>query len=154
MKWIPRFVVFVASFLIGIAAAPVVDSRPCGEIVDEVSLPVPIAVEAHPLQAEDLPGLWKGTWGYNRAQCTIKIDRVDGEKFYGTLTKGEAKITLEGTFDVRLRTVHFREIKVIAYGEYSGWSLGTNDGSFSSDGHVLMGTGTDAYGTYGWEAAK
>jgi hypothetical protein len=136
---------FFGALAIGIAAGYLADGRT--EVVDELR-------EFHPIPAENLVGLWSGTWGYNRERCTIEIERVDGEKFYGTLKKEGAEIALAGTLDPDGRRVFFRETRVLNLGMYSGWSLGTNTGSFSPDGRTLTGTGTDERGQYGWDAWK
>lgn len=147
---------FFATFAIGIAVGLFFDER--REIIVAVeaprALPITRTFEPVAVNAADLVGVWTGTWGYNRAHCTIEIDRIDGKNFYGTLTKGDAEIALEGTIDVNGRTVTFRETEVLQYGSYSQWSLGTNSGAFSTDGRTLTGTGTDKWGTYGWDASK
>jgi hypothetical protein len=151
---------FVGALVLGIAVGSLTDDReeiavmqaPCRSSQNRVveSIPVrPVAV-----QVEDLVGVWKGTWGYGREFCTIEIRRIDGNRFSGTLRKEGAEIAFAGTLDPDERTVFFRETKVLKLGEYSGWSLGTNAGSFSSDGRTLTGTGTDKWGTYGWDATK
>lgn len=148
---------FFGALAIGIAAAYVAGGLTEQPVAVEVSYtlsPVP-AVEVVPVRAEDLVGVWTGTWGYGRELCTIEIERIDGEKFYGTLRKEGAVITFAGEFDAELRRVFFREIKVLKLGAHmSEWSLGTNSGSFSPDGRTLTGTGTDKWGTYGWDASK
>jgi hypothetical protein len=147
---------FFAAFLIGIAVGLFFDERRDIVMALESPGPLPITRTFEPVavSAEDLVGVWKGTWGYNRAFCTIEIDRIEARKFYGTLKKGNAEIAIAGTIDLNGRTVSFRETKVLDYGEYSQWSLGKNSGAFSADGRTLTGTGTDKWGTYGWDASK
>ena len=115
------------------------------------------SVDYVPVRTESLVGVWKGAWGYGDGgeNCRIEIDRIDGKKFYGTLRKEGAEITIEGTLDPKLRRVFFHETKVLKLGpEMSEWSLGTNSGQFSPNGRVLSGTGTDRWGSYSWVASK
>jgi hypothetical protein len=104
------------------------------------------------IRAQDLIGVWNGKWA--QGDCTVVIDRVDGDKFYGTLTENDAKVALVGTVDKEARSVFLHETKVLSIGEYATWSLGTNSGSFSGDGQTLTGTGTDKWGSYVWELTK
>lgn len=146
---------FVGALVIGIAVGYSPDER---RKILTAKAPVgflPLqAAEPTAVTAEDLVGVWRGTWGYNRADCTIEIHRTQGNKFWGTLRKGKAKVSLAGTLEAVSRTVSFRETKVVSHGEYHPWSLGTNTGSFSRDGRTLTGTGSDEYGSYGWNASK
>ena len=116
--------------------------------------PLPLPLEPAPVDAEDMVGVWKGTWCYNRAACTITIERTNADKFYGKLRKEDAEIAIAGTLDAKTRTISFKETKVLKLGVYAGWSLGTNTGSFSLDGRSLTGTGTDKHGMYFWDASK
>ena len=115
--------------------------------------PVPYA-EPVQVWADDLEGVWTGTWDRNQVPCIVEIKRVEGNKFYGTLEVDEAKVTFEGTFHAKDRRVFFRETKVVTLGDYGEWSLGTNSGSFSFDGRTLSGTGVDRWGTYNWNVTK
>lgn len=148
---------FVAALAIGILVGYVANGASSVVSVDtpcaSSSAPLPI-FEPAPVTAESLRGIWKGTWGYNRAACTIEIRQIDGEKFYGTLRKGHAVINFEGEVDANSRTISFRETEVIKHGEYRPWSLGTNTGTFSLDGRSLTGAGSDKYGMYSWDAEK
>ena len=110
-------------------------------------------VEDVPVRAADLRGLWTGTWGHGES-CTIEIRRIDGKQFYGSLRQEGVEITIVGTLDTDARTVFFHETKVLKLDSYSEWSLGTNIGSFSSDGRTLTGTGIDKWGTYDWNVSK
>ncbi len=151
---------FFAALTIGATAAyiagPRLEEFTVAELpqVSYTAAPIPVEPEV-PVRAEDLVGTWKGTWGYDRELCTIEIKRIDGNKFYGTLHKDGAVITLAGTFHADDRRVFFRETKVVKLGsEMSEWSLGTNSGSFSPNGLSITGTGTDRWGTYNWDASK
>ena len=106
-------------------------------------------------RGEDLRGSWRGTWGYDSAPSVIDIDRVDGDKFYGTLRKEGAVIAIEGKYDRETGKLSFRETRVVKLGpDMSEWSLGKDTGSLSPDGLTISGTGVDQWGTYGWALAK
>lgn len=118
------------------------------------NLSVPRRVEAIKVEAEDLAGVWRGTWDHSQVPATLTIKQVDGNKFSGILKQAEAEIALSGTFDEGDRRVFFHETKVLQIGAYSEWSLGTNSGGFSADGRTLSGTGVDKWGAYRFELTK
>ena len=130
------------SFILGVADAPV-----CREVIPPVFEPAPVTVDS-------MVGVWTGKWDKDQAYCTITIDRVRGDDFYGTLRKSGAVVKFKGTLDSASRTVLIKETKVISHGSNGRWSLGTNTGAFSLDGRRITGTGTDEYGTYFWDVAK
>ena|SRR3982750_4195393 len=156
MKRIVNVFAFVVAFVLGTLTAslfwyqswhevPAVDERP---IVEHIYNTVP------PGPPEDLLGTWKGTWDHDSGDCTILIDRVDGNKFSGTLKKDGAVILFEGTFDPVTRYLQFNETKVVRLGAYSVWSLGKNIGNLSYDGRYLSGTGRDKWGEYTWHISR
>ena len=146
---------FFGALAIGIASGYIADDRRVIVAVEPPHALEPVPVHAVAVRAEDLRGVWSGTWGYGRESCTIEIDRIKGEKFYGTLRKEGAEIVIAGSLDPDGRKVYFRETRVLRLGpEMSEWSLGTNLGSFSPDARTLTGTGSDKCGTYGWDASK
>ena len=158
MRKAAAVVSFFGAFLIGALPAYLADwdSEETGKVEVTYNLThFPTRSEVAAVRAEDLLGEWHGSWGYERDTCTIEIKRVDGVKFYGTLKKEGAVITLEGYIDPVMRHVHFKETKVVRLGPaMSMWSLGLNSGNFSADGRTLSGEGTDEFGTYGWNATK
>ena len=145
---------FFGALAIGILSAYIANGPQQILLADAPLALSPLPIEPAPIDTADMVGVWKGTWGYNRAPCAITIDRIDGAKFYGTLRKEDAVIALAGTLDATTRTISFKETKVLKLGVYSSWSLGTNTGSFSLDGRTLTGTGTDKNGMYFWDASK
>ena len=164
MRKVGALISFLAAFLIGAVPGYLMSSSSeaaaygppeVGDVsVTYVLTPMP-SHNAVGVNAEDLVGVWRGTWGYGSETCTIEIDRVDGVKFFGTLRKEGAVITLEGYIDPARRLVHFKETRVVRLGPaMSEWSLGLNSGTFSVDGRTLAGEGTDEWGTYGWSAKK
>ena len=116
--------------------------------------PMPARGDAVRVNAEDLVGVWRGTWDHAGVPCTLEITRVEGNRFYGILKEREAEVAFVGTIDEGERRVFFHETKVIALGAYGEWSLGTNSGAFSADGKTLGGTGIDKWGTYQWNVTK
>jgi len=140
---------FFLAFTIGALPTILIGDSECREAVP----PIPI-FEPAPVHAEAMVGVWRGSWDKDRAACTLTIDRVDGERFYGTLRKRGAEVTFVGTLDPNSRTVAINETKVLNHGAHRRWSLGTNTGSFSLDGRTMTGTGSDEYGMYFWDATK
>jgi hypothetical protein len=158
---------FLAAFVLGVAAVYFVSFLI--EPVDVAALldvPAPsqetschfARFRSVPVQAEDLRGRWTGTWAYDGEQypydVEFDIDRVDGNKFYGTLRQEGAEIAFVGTVDADARSIYFRETKVIKLGAFSQWSLGRNFGSFSTDGQTLNGRGKDEWAPFGWKVQK
>ncbi len=159
MKWIARVFVFVGALAIGTFAASLFLSRDSG--LSNGTLPVarvltnPVAPPRAPIRAENLLGTWKGTWGRNDGDCTIEIERVKGNAFYGTLRKQGAVVRFEGTLDAKTRTLRFDETKVVRLGAHmTEWSLGKNSGTISDDGRILVGEGHDKWGKYDWSASN
>jgi hypothetical protein len=108
-----------------------------------------------PLSAQNLLGTWKGNWGRNEGECTLRIHHVDGDTFYGTLLKEGAEIRFEGTFNPTTRMLSFQETRVVRLGaRMYEWSLGKNTGVMSRDGRILVGTGHDKWGQYSWAASN
>ena len=113
-----------------------------------------LPAEEVPVYAEDLVGVWRGTWDHTQVPATLTISRTEGNKFYGVLRQREAEIAFTGTIDESDRRVFFHETKVMKIGAYGEWSLGTNSGAFSADGDTLTGTGVDKWGTYQFNLTK
>jgi hypothetical protein len=149
MKWIARVFVFVAALVLGTFAGSLFAG-------DEALTNVrPPHNSYAPLTTQSLLGSWNGTWGYDDGECTLEITSVDGNDFYGTLKKEGAEIRFEGTFDPGTRHITLNETEVVTLGGLPGrWSLGTNKGIMSPDGRILVGTGNDEWGNYGWAASN
>ncbi len=149
--FLSRAFCFVATFMIGVLPSYLGsnNSPECRESLP----PVPIFKPA-PVRAENMVGVWKGSWDEDQVNCTITINRTEGDRFYGTLRKGGAEVAFVGTLDTNSRTVAINETKVIKHGSHGRWSLGTNTGTFSLDGRSLSGTGSDEYGMYFWDVTK
>lgn len=147
---------FLGALAIGTLAAFLVPSTAAEPAAVSYRLgPVPAAIErVIPVRAEDLVGVWRGTWDHGQHPCTLEISRVEGNKFYGILKENEAEVAFSGTIDSGDRRVFFHETKVNRLGAYSEWSLGTNSGAFSPDGRTLAGSGIDKWGVYKWKLTK
>jgi hypothetical protein len=158
MKWIARIFVFTIALVFGTFAASLFwDSSRQEVTAVAADVPVriaPIAAVKTPIGAESLLGSWKGTWDHNNGDCTIEIDRVNGNAFYGTLRKEGAVVLFEGKFNPETRILSFNETKVVRLGPYTEWSLGENSGFISPDGRTLVGSGRDKWGWYGWTASN
>ena len=134
-----------ASFILGTFAAALIGY--------ETTPPATRVEMSGPQHAEVLRGTWVGNWGRSQAECTIEIDRIEGNTFHGTLTKERAQIRFQGTFDPATGALHFDEIAVLSLGDYGEWSLGRNKGFISPDGQFIAGVGTDEWGSYYWSAS-
>ena len=147
---------FLGALAIGTLAAFFVPSTAAEPVAVSYRLaPMRTVIErAVPVQAEDLVGVWRGTWDHGQVPCTIEISRVEGNRFYGILRENDAEVAFSGTIDSGDRRVFFHETKVVRLGAYGEWSLGTNSGAFSADGRTLAGTGIDKWGTYEWRLTK
>ena len=144
---------FVA-LVIGIASVYIADSR---REVAAVAAPAEFKVTAvakTSITTQMLLGSWTGTWGDDVDNCTIEINRVDGNKFYGTLRQEGAEVAFSGTFDRETRKVFIHETKVLKLGEYGGWLLGENTGVISADGLSMNGTGRDEQDEYVWSLSQ
>jgi len=149
---------FLGALAIGMATAGLfaadVEAEPAVTVTYKLT-PMPNRVDPVWVQAEDLVGVWRGTWDHAGVPATLTIKRTEGNRFSGILKQGEAEVAFAGTIDERDRRIFFHETKVVQLGsEYGEWSLGTNSGAFSADGNILSGTGIDRWGTYQWTMTK
>jgi serine/threonine protein kinase len=111
----------------------------------------PPAQTVEPLKSSnvDLKGTWSGTYGPMNYPTKLIIKNHDGDKLEGTLEQGTFRVTFDGTYDSRSRTITMKQTE--ALGE-QGWSLGEDRGTLSEDGRKMTGTGKDAIGgTFGIE---
>jgi len=152
---------FVGALVIGVAASAwfveMTSLTVSGDWLTITTVNAPDVAVPAPVRAENLLGHWKGSWNYWETKTltfTIDIDRVDGDKFYGTLSQDGAEIAFEGKFVADSRRVFFHETKVIKLGHYSGWLFGTYNGSLTEDGQLLSGHGMDSWDGYDWAVIK
>jgi len=144
-----------AAYFTGVLTTPtLVELKPdFGEGNNFFNAPPDTAEVTVRIEAKDLIGRWRGTFGYDDEEAMIYIDRVEGNKFYGSLTVQGAQVALEGTVDSE--GIYFRETNVLTIDKSLGkWSLGKDRGTFSSDGKTMSGEGQDEYGLYGWSMTK
>jgi hypothetical protein len=146
--------IVVAGLFAAEAVVAVAEPMPQVRVTYTLTEPAFEPRKAVEVQAKDLRGTWRGTWGYDHDACTVEIKRVNGDQIFGTLYKDEAVISIVGEFDAEGQRVLLRETKVMSLGVYDEWSLGTNTGTFSANGRMLSGTGIDKWGTYNWSVTK
>ena len=133
---------FFMTLVIGVAAVLIADSRTdVAAVQGPAELPA-AAPASKPVKMETLLGKWTGKWDHAFVDCTIEINRIDGENFYGTLRENGAEIALAGTLDQKTKRITIHETKVLALGNYTEWSLGEDTGELS-DGLWMSGTGID-----------
>lgn len=142
----------VFSFLLAFSIAVVVVSfvGTSTKVAVESGPPVISVAAPAPFEMRMLVGKWAGKWDHDYADCTVQIDRVAGDGFYGTLSKNRARIAISGTVNRKTGKVTIHETKVLTTGDYSWWSLGENSGVISTDGLTMSGTGHDKNGEYDW----
>jgi len=140
---------FLIALMIGVAAVFFADSRTDVAVVQAPTEPAVSSPVSKPVKMETLLGKWTGKWDHSFVDCTVEIERIDGEEFYGTLRENGAEIALTGTLDQKTKKVTIHETKVLSLGNYTEWSLGEDMGTLS-DGLWMSGTGTDKWGKYDW----
>ena len=102
----------------------------------------------------DLRGTWTGTYGPMGNKATLVIKNHTGKSFDGVLEQGPIHVAFEGT--IQGTSLTMKQTKVIS-GE--GWNLGEDNGTISSDGKQMSGTGKDEFGgsfglTYQWSFSR
>lgn len=107
-----------------------------------------------PVQASDMVGKWEGVFGQEQYACTLDIEGVDGDRFYGTLRQKGAEIRVIGTIDPVSHDISFLETKILSLGSFPSWSLGTDRGALSYDGNSILGTGVGGTITYKWSFSR
>ncbi len=101
---------------------------------------------ASPLQ---IVGTWSGEFGSGKA--TLSITHQFNDSFKGILIyehwwNGTAKVAINGNIEPTSNEVIIRELEVIS----GYWRLGENQGTLSSDGRRLFGSGKDRKDLYKW----
>ena len=139
---------------IGLAAVYIADSRQEVSVVDGPAVITSTLATQTLINPESLAGEWRGTFGYNSGACTIEINRVRGDTFYGFLRKNGAKIAIFGTVEPETRKVLIQETAIFEVGDEGGWTLGRNSAVISADGRSMIGTGDDGRGLYGWNVSR
>lgn len=106
------------------------------------------------INSSNLIGTWEGIFGSNNAPSNIKIDKIEGNTFYGVLNKENSQIAFTGSMNPNTREITFKETKVISLGNAKDWKLGTNKGVFSNNGQTIKGKGEDGRNSYSWKFLK
>lgn len=104
------------------------------------------------IRLSDLVGIWEGF--YDKVACTLEIEKVDGDKFYGTLKRQGASVAVTGTINSKARSLNFSPAKIVTMDNTRDWRLGFNRGDFSDDGNSISGKGTGDLTTYEWSFVK
>jgi serine/threonine protein kinase len=102
----------------------------------------------------DLRGTWTGTYGPLGQAATLLIKNHKGDSFEGVLEQGGVQVAFKGT--IESDQVHIKQSRVLSG---SGWSLGEDSGTVSSDGKRMSGTGKDEMGSslgisYQWSFSR
>lgn len=103
-----------------------------------------------------LVGNWYGKYG--NKESVLEVTEHSNESFKGILIyKGlltSFKIQIEGYLNYKNNEIKIREIKVIS-DPLDWWRLGENQGTLSSDGKRMSGTGIDeSKSSYSWSFSR
>jgi serine/threonine-protein kinase len=103
---------------------------------------------------DDLSGTWAGTYGPLGQAATLTIKNHKGDSFEGVLEQGGVQVAFKGIIEAD--KVHIKQSRILTG---SGWSLGEDTGTVSSDGKRMSGTGKDEMGsslgiTYQWSFSR
>lgn len=107
-----------------------------------------------PVSTADLRGTWTGTYGPLGQPATLTINSHKGRSFDGVLEQTGVRVAFKGT--IESDKVHMKQLRVLSG---SGWSMGEDTGTVSSDGQRMSGTGKDELGgslgiTYPWSFSR
>lgn len=102
----------------------------------------------------DLRGTWTGTYGPVGQPAKLTISNHKGASFDGVLEQTGVRVAFKGT--IESDKVHMKQSRVLSG---SGWSMGEDTGTVSSDGQRMSGTGKDEIGgslgiTYPWSFSR
>ena len=100
----------------------------------------------------DLVGSWEGL--FDKIACTLEIEKVEGDKFYGTLKRQSASVAVTGTINSKARSINFSPTKIVTMDNTRDWRLGFNWGDFSNDGKSISGKGYGDLAISEWYFAK
>ncbi len=106
------------------------------------------------LRSSDLIGTWEGLFDQTQYACTLEIERVEGNAFYGALIPKGGRIAVNGAIDPATRQISFIETTVISLGRNRDWTLGSNQGFFSNSGKYISGVGVAGLAYYNWNFTK
>lgn len=106
------------------------------------------------IRPSDLVGTWEGLFDKAQYACTLEIEKVEGNTFYGTLKRQGGSVAVTGTINSKERGISFGPTKTVMIGNTRDWKLGFNWGSFSNNGRLISGKGYSDYTTYEWGFTK
>ena len=107
--------------------------------------------ELSEVRPSDLIGTWEGLFDKTQYACTLEIEKVEGNTFYGTLKRQGRSVAVTGT--IENRRISFNSAKGMTDNN-QGWKLGYNWGSFSNDGKSISGKGANDSTSYEWSFTK
>lgn len=104
------------------------------------------------IRLSDSIGIWEGF--YEKVACILKIEKVEGENFYGVLERQGTSVAITGTINTKARSINFSPTKIVTMDNSRDWRLGFNWGDFSDDGKSILGKGTGNLTNYDWNFVK
>jgi hypothetical protein len=79
-------------------------------------------------EINNMPGRWTGR--YSDVACTLVVERVEGDTFYGKMYWGEGfEIAMTGTIDRNTRKVTLTETEVLRVNPNGVWRLRVSSGT-------------------------
>lgn len=106
------------------------------------------------IRSSDLIGTWEGLFDKAQYACTLDIEKVEGNTFYGTLKRQGDSVAVTGTIISKAREINFGPTKIVPIDNNRDWRLAFNWGSFSNDGKFISGKGLVDSSTYDWSFTK
>lgn len=98
-------------------------------------------------------GRWTGF--YNEVACTLMVERIEGDTFYGTLFWGEGfEVAITGVVERNTRAVTLTETEVLRLNPNGVWRLHVNTGNLKYGGLSMKGTGRDGKYSYKWSLIR
>ena len=102
----------------------------------------------------DLRGTWTGTYGPLGSQATLTITNHKKDAFEGVLEQSGVKVAFKGT--IQSNQVHMKQLRIVSGAD---WNMGEDNGTVSSDGQRMSGTGEDELSkklgiTYQWSFSR
>jgi serine/threonine protein kinase len=106
--------------------------------------------------SEDLRGTWTGSYGPMGFATRLIIKNQNGDSLDGVLEQGTTRVAFKGSYDSPSRKLTMTQTEILSGQD---WSLGEDEGTLSSDGKKISGTGKDALGgslgmTYQWSFTR
>ncbi len=101
----------------------------------------------------NMSGSWTGR--YSDVDCTLEIEKFEGDTFYGKMFWGEGfEIAMTGVIDRNTRKVTLTETEVLRVNPNGVWKLRVNTGTLPYGGLSMKGSGRDGKYTYKWSFKK